>query len=160
MRLTTKGRYAVTAMLDVAINSRDTPVSLSDISKRQKISLSYLEQLFSKLRKADLVSSVRGPGGGYLLGRDAVTINVAEVILAVNESLDATRCRGRADCEDGQACLTHDLWQSLSEQIQQFLSEISLAAVLKGNSKLPMQKLEAVFGEEDRIECNEVTTDA
>ncbi len=155
MRLTTKGRYAVTAMLDVAINSSDGPVSLADISSRQGISLSYLEQLFSKLRKADLVASVRGPGGGYLISREATEINIAEVILAVNEPLDATRCKGKADCDDGNACLTHDLWQGLSDQIHIFLSEISLASVLKGKSV----HRAAVFAEEERIECNQVATE-
>ncbi len=147
MRLTTKGRYAVTAMLDVAINSAQKPVSLADISSRQGISLSYLEQLFSKLRKAGLVASVRGPGGGYLLGREAENINIAEVIISVNEALDATRCKGKANCNDGQPCLTHDLWQNLSDQIHNFLSDISLKSVLQSNS---------TFLSEERIECNQV----
>lgn len=133
MKLTTKGRYAVTAMLDVAIKDQQSPVSLADISERQGISLSYLEQLFSKLRKAGLVKSVRGPGGGYLLGREAKDINVAEVILSVNEVLDATRCNGQSNCKDGRACLTHNLWQELSDQIHSFLSGISLASVLQSN---------------------------
>ncbi len=147
MRLTTKGRYAVTAMLDVALNSKLAPVSLADISSRQGISLSYLEQLFSKLRKAGLVASVRGPGGGYLLGRDAEAINIAEVILSVNETLDATRCQGKANCQDGHSCLTHDLWQNLSDQIHSFLSGITLNTVLQGNSP---------FSSNDRIECDHV----
>jgi len=147
MRLTTKGRYAVTAMLDVALNSRKSPVSLAEVSSRQGISLSYLEQLFSKLRKAGLVASVRGPGGGYLLGRDADDINIAEVILSVNETLDATRCKGKANCHDGHSCLTHDLWQNLSDQIHSFLSGISLRAVLQGNP---------TFLTNDRIECDHV----
>jgi len=127
MRLTTKGRYAVTAMLDLTINASKGPVTLSDISKRQDISLSYLEQLFSKLRKQELVSSVRGPGGGYLLGRKESEIDVAEIIDAVSESLDTTKCRGKGDCHGGETCLTHHLWQDLSEQIHHFLSNISLA---------------------------------
>lgn len=127
MRLTTKGRYAVTAMLDLSINANKGPVTLSDISKRQDISLSYLEQLFSKLRKQDLVSSVRGPGGGYLLGRKDSEIDVAEIIDAVSESLDTTKCRGKGDCQGGETCLTHYLWEDLSDQIHRFLSSISLA---------------------------------
>ena len=150
MKLTTKGRYAVTAMLDVALKDQQQPVSLADISARQGISLSYLEQLFSKLRKAGLVKSVRGPGGGYLLGRDADDINVAEVILSVNEVLDATRCNGKANCKDGRACLTHNLWQELSDQIHSFLSGISLASVLQSNlsefeqhnTALPLEQIE------------------
>ena len=130
MRLTTKGRYAVTAMLDLCINASKGPVTLSDISKRQDISLSYLEQLFSKLRKQALVSSVRGPGGGYLLGRKAAEINVAEIIDAVSESVDATKCRGRGDCQAGEMCLTHYLWEDLSAQIHNFLSDITLDALV------------------------------
>jgi len=127
MRLTTKGRYAVTAMLDLALHATTGPVSLADISKRQEISLSYLEQLFAKLRQNDLVSSVRGPGGGYRLSRSAEQINVAEVIDAVNESIDATNCGGEGTCQQGEVCLTHHLWMDLSKQIHQFLSEINLA---------------------------------
>ena len=127
MRLTTKGRYAVTAMLDLAIHADKGPVSLADISKRQEISLSYLEQLFSKLRKSDLVASVRGPGGGYQLSRPQDTIFVAQIIDAVNESLDVTSCNGKGNCQQGEICLTHHLWEDLSSQIHQFLSGISLA---------------------------------
>ena len=127
MRLTTKGRYAVTAMLDLSINASKGPVTLSDISKRQDISLSYLEQLFSKLRKQDLVSSVRGPGGGYLLGRKDSDIDIAQIIDAVSESLDTTKCQGKGDCQGGETCLTHYLWEDLSAQIHKFLSNISLA---------------------------------
>ncbi|MAM70937.1 MAG: Fe-S cluster assembly transcriptional regulator IscR [Gammaproteobacteria bacterium] len=127
MRLTTKGRYAVTAMLDLSINATKGPVSLHDISQRQDISLSYLEQLFSKLRKRELVSSVRGPGGGYQLGRKEDEIDVAEIIDAVSESLDTTKCQGKGDCQNGTICLTHHLWQDLSEQIHGFLSNITLA---------------------------------
>lgn len=130
MRLTTKGRYAVTAMLDLALHENG-PVSLADISERQEISLSYLEQLFAKLRKQQLVSSVRGPGGGYRLGRDMNTIFVAEIIDAVDEGVDATNCAGEANCQGGMTCLTHYLWVDLSEQIHQFLSEISLASLVK-----------------------------
>jgi Rrf2 family transcriptional regulator, iron-sulfur cluster assembly transcription factor len=127
MRLTTKGRYAVTAMLDLSINAKKGPVTLSDISKRQAISLSYLEQLFSKLRKRELVSSVRGPGGGYMLGRKDSEIDVAEIIDAVSESLDSTQCKGKGDCHGGEICLTHHLWEDLSAQIHKFLSNITLS---------------------------------
>ncbi len=127
MRLTTKGRYAVTAMLDLSINGSNGPVSLNDISLRQDISLSYLEQLFSKLRKNELVQSVRGPGGGYKLGRKESDIDVANIIDAVSESLDTTKCQGSGDCQKGSICLTHHLWQGLSEQIHGFLSNITLA---------------------------------
>lgn len=130
MRLTTKGRYAVTAMLDLALNAHHNPVSLADISQRQDISLSYLEQLFAKLRRSNLVTSVRGPGGGYLLSRNSEAIFVAQIIDAVNESIDATGCRGVADCQDGETCLTHYLWSDLSDQIHSFLSGISLASLV------------------------------
>lgn len=130
MRLTTKGRYAVTAMLDLALHTEQGPVSLADISKRQHISLSYLEQLFSKLRQNALVKSVRGPGGGYLLERASEQIFVAEIIDAVNESIDATNCGGDGDCQKGEVCLTHYLWTDLSTQIHQFLSSISLASLV------------------------------
>lgn len=126
MRLTTKGRYAVTAMLDLAIHAKQGPVSLNDISGRQEISLSYLEQLFAKLRRNDLVSSVRGPGGGYRLSRGSAEINVAQVVDAVSETIDATRCERKGDCQKGDACLTHHLWCDLSDQIHDFLSGISL----------------------------------
>lgn len=130
MRLTTKGRYAVTAMLDLALNQNNGPISLSDISGRQEISLSYLEQLFSKLRKKELVASVRGPGGGYRLNRNADEIFVAQIIDAVDETVDATNCRGKGDCQDGQICLTHHLWTELSQQLHDFLSGISLASLM------------------------------
>ena len=131
MRLTTKGRYAVTAMLDLALHASVKPVSLSGISKRQEISLSYLEQLFAKLRQHDLVCSVRGPGGGYKLSRNASEVYVAQIIDAVNESVDATNCRGNSNCQHGEICLTHYLWSDLSEQIHGFLSGISLASLVK-----------------------------
>lgn len=127
MRLTTKGRYAVTAMLDLALHEGKGPISLADISERQGISLSYLEQLFAKLRRNALVKSVRGPGGGYQLNREQSQINVAEVIDAVNESVDATGCNRNGDCQGGDICLTHHLWCNLSDQIHLFLSGISLA---------------------------------
>lgn len=127
MRLTTKGRYAVTAMLDLALHKNQGPVSLADISQRQAISLSYLEQLFAKLRRASLVNSVRGPGGGYELERGADAIFIAEIIDAVNESVDTTKCQGKGDCQGGETCLTHYLWEDLSDQIHAFLQGISLA---------------------------------
>jgi Rrf2 family iron-sulfur cluster assembly transcriptional regulator len=127
MRLTTKGRYAVTAMLDLALHAGRGPISLADISSRQHISLSYLEQLFAKLRRNELVKSVRGPGGGYQLSRSQSEIFVVEVIDAVNESVDATGCNSKGDCYGGGECLTHNLWCDLSEQIHDFLSGISLA---------------------------------
>lgn len=130
MRLTSKGRYAVTAMLDVAIHADQGPVPLADISERQGISLSYLEQLFSRLRKQGLVSSVRGPGGGYKLGLDANKIAVSMVIHAVDESLDATRCQGKGDCQDGERCLTHSLWENLSKRIAHFLDGITLGELV------------------------------
>lgn len=131
MRLTTKGRYAVTAMLDLALHSASAPITLSDISQRQGISLSYLEQLFSRLRKQGLVNSTRGPGGGYRLGRDAAEINVADVITAVDESVDATRCGGMQNCQGDQRCLTHELWCELSDQIYHFLQGISLGDLVQ-----------------------------
>lgn len=127
MRLTTRGRYAVTAMLDLALHSQSRPVSLAEIAERQTISLSYLEQLFSRLRKAGLVDSVRGPGGGYLLVGQADLVCVADIIKAVNESIDSTNCGGKGDCQGGSICLTHNLWDDLSRQINDFLSGISLA---------------------------------
>lgn len=126
MRLTTKGRYAVTAMLDLALHACKDPVALSDISIRQGISLSYLEQLFSKLRQKSLVQSVRGPGGGYLLKKEVSDISIADVIDAVDESLDTTRCKEKGDCQEGETCLTHHLWLDLSLQIHSFLSNITL----------------------------------
>lgn len=131
MRLTTKGRYAVTAMLDLAIHATTSPVSLAEISGRQNISLSYLEQLFSKLRRCDLVSSVRGPGGGYRLSRPGQDIYVAEIVDAVNENVDATGCGGSTDCQQGEICLTHHLWCDLSDQIHGFLSSISLSSLVE-----------------------------
>ena len=131
MRLTTKGRYAVTAMLDLALHFADGPITLADISKRQGISLSYLEQLFSRLRKKGLVVSTRGPGGGYKLSREAREIVVADVITAIDEKVDATRCGGLANCQDDQPCLTHELWSDLSQRIYDFLSGITLADLVE-----------------------------
>ncbi len=133
MRLTSKGRYAVTAMLDVALHTSSGPVPLADISARQEISLSYLEQLFARLRKQGLVSSVRGPGGGYQLGKPAAEISVSEVISAVDESVDATRCQGKSDCQGGAKCLTHTLWSDLSHRIEDFLTQITLGELVSQN---------------------------
>ena len=131
MKLSTKGRYAVTAMLDLALHYDKGHIALSEISARQGISLSYLEQLFAQLRRDGLVTSSRGPGGGYRLGREAGEISVAEVINAVHENIDATRCGGKGTCQDGEECLTHKLWEDLSGQIHDFLSSISLAQVIQ-----------------------------
>ena len=146
MRLTTKGRYAVTAMLDLALQSGTRPMNLADISQRQGISLSYLEQLFAKLRRNELVTSVRGPGGGYRLSRDSADINVAQIVDAVNESVDATGCRGQADCQGGEICLTHVLWCDLSDQIHSFLSSISLASLVARN------EVQSVFARQESVE--------
>ena len=130
MRLTAKGRYAVTAMLDLAVHENEGPISLADISRRQGISLSYLEQLFAKLRRHGLVNSVRGPGGGYHLNRSADQIFVAEIVDSVDEIVDATRCAGRADCQQGEMCLSHQLWSDLSSEIHHFLAGIDLASII------------------------------
>ena len=135
MRLTTKGRYAVTAVLDLALNSHGKPVNLSDISDRQAISLSYLEQLFSKLRKSEIVKSIRGPGGGYLLNASQDEISVAHIINAVNESIELSRCDGRANCHDGKQCLTHNLWVDLSVRINDFLDNISIGELIRENQR-------------------------
>lgn len=131
MRLTTKGRYAVTAMLDLALHYEEGPITLADISQRQCISLSYLEQLFAKLRRQGLVESTRGPGGGYRLSRSPMEIPVADVILAVDEKVETTRCGGLANCQDDEQCLTHELWAELSQQIYQFLCGISLGNLVE-----------------------------
>ncbi len=130
MRLTTKGRYAVTAMLDLALHGDDKPVALADIAARQQIPVSYLGQLFARLRKRSLVASRRGPGGGYMLAKAPARISVADVICAVDETVDSTRCGGKADCQDRRRCLTHGLWEGLSRSIYDFLSGTSLAEVL------------------------------
>ncbi|MEE9158647.1 MAG: Fe-S cluster assembly transcriptional regulator IscR [Gammaproteobacteria bacterium] len=131
MRLTTKGRYAVTAMLDLALHDDEGPITLADISLRQGISLSYLEQLFSRLRKHGLVASARGPGGGYRLGRSVDDISLAHIINAVDEPVDATRCGGTQNCQDDQRCLTHDLWDDLSQEIYRFLDRTTLGLLVQ-----------------------------
>ncbi len=130
MRLTTKGRFAVTAVLDLATNQTDGPVSLGEISGRQKISLSYLEQLFGKLRRSGLVNSTRGPGGGYMLARPPLDISVADIIVAVDEPIDATSCGGQKNCVEDQKCNTHDLWEGLNEHIFSYLRGVSLAKLI------------------------------
>ncbi len=127
MRLTTKGRYAVTAMLDIALHRQHGPISVVDIAERQGISAAYLEQLLAKLKKAGLLQSVRGPGGGYQAGRALDEISMSHIINAVGDGVDATRCHGSGDCQDGHMCLTHDLWTDLSGEIDSFLTGISLA---------------------------------
>ena len=131
MKLTTKGRYAVTAMLDLAIHHANGSVALADIARRQGISLSYLEQLFARLRRAELVQSVRGPGGGYNLARLPADISVAEIIVAINENIDATRCGGERNCQGDEPCLTHQLWEDLSGQIYEFLKGITLGDLVE-----------------------------
>lgn len=126
MRLSTKGRYAVTAMMDIALHEKLGPVTLADISQCQGISLSYLEQLFAKLRKNGLVKGVRGPGGGYRLARDADRISMADIIESVDEKLDMTRCGGKGDCNKGHQCLTHHLWFELTRDLQRYLAGIML----------------------------------
>lgn len=145
MKLTTKGRYAVTAMLDLALHAQSGPVSLAEISTRQEISLSYLEQLFSKLRRKDLVSSTRGPGGGYRVSRSLKDVAISEIIEAVNESVDATQCRGKENCHSQGRCLTHDLWDALSAQIEEFLSGVSLQDLID------RQSVQAVSVRQDQI---------
>jgi len=152
MRLTAKGRYAVTAMLDLAVHQKSGPISLADISRRQGISLSYLEQLFAKLRKHNLVNSVRGPGGGYQLERDPGQIFVAEIVDSVDENVDATRCSGRADCQHGEMCLSHQLWSDLSSEIHHFLSGIDLASIIaKRNVKQIAARQDAIEDEFVRL---------
>ena len=127
MRLTTKGRFAVTAMIDLALRSGEGPVTLAGISERQKISLSYLEQLFGKLRRYSLVDSVRGPGGGYCLARPGSKITVADIVRAVDEQLDATQCGGKENCRDEERCMTHELWTTLNAKMYEYLASVTLA---------------------------------
>ncbi|RPD89549.1 Fe-S cluster assembly transcriptional regulator IscR [Neisseria weixii] len=131
MRLTTKGRFAVTAMIDLAMNAQTGAVKLSAISERQSISLSYLEQLFSKLRRAQLVESLRGPGGGYILASPASEINIAQIIEAAEDKLDATQCSSKANCHHGAPCLTHDLWENLNTTINNYLSSVTLQSIIE-----------------------------
>ena len=144
MRLTTKGRFAVTAMIDLALNSGEGPVTLAAISERQKISLSYLEQLFGKLRRYGLVESVRGPGGGYCLARPDADITIADVVRAVDEMLDATQCGGLQNCRQAQRCMTHELWSTLNDRIYEFLSSVTLADEVKKQRQINATELPAL----------------
>ena len=135
MRLTTKGRFAVTAMVDLAMRGGHGPVTLATISERQKISLSYLEQLFGKLRRNNIVESVRGPGGGYYLARPGNKISVAEIVIAVDEPLDATKCRGKRNCHGDHPCITHDLWMGLNEKILGYLEGVTLQQLADSHNK-------------------------
>jgi Rrf2 family iron-sulfur cluster assembly transcriptional regulator len=138
MRLTTKGRFAVTAMLDVALHATEGPVTLAGVAERQKISLSYLEQLFGKLRRRRLVESVRGPGGGYHLARDAASISVADIVRAVEEPLDSTQCGGRENCRDNHRCMTHELWESLNATVHEFLAGVTLSQLVEKQRTKPV----------------------
>ena len=140
MRLTTKGRFAVTAMLDLAMRNGNGPVTLAGISDRQKISLSYLEQLFGKLRRRALVESVRGPGGGYCLARTTGEISIAEIIRAVDEPIDATQCGGLGNCLEDHRCMTHELWTGLNQHIYAYLEAVSLADLVK-QQRTPTDKV-------------------
>lgn len=143
MKLTTKGRFAVTAMLDLALHGHDGPVTLAGISERQKISLSYLEQLFGKLRRRALVESVRGPGGGYHLARDAAKVSVADIIRAVEEPLDSTQCGGRENCRGDARCMTHDLWEELNTTVYGFLAGVTLAQLVEKQRAQPVTVVHA-----------------
>jgi len=145
MRLTTKGRFAVTAMIDLGLRQARGPVTLAGISERQKISLSYLEQLFGRLRRQGIVDSVRGPGGGYTLARAMGEISVADIIRAVDEPIDATQCGGLGNCHDDHECMTHELWTGLNEYIYKFLEAVSLASLVE----LQMAKQAAEAADKD-----------
>lgn len=138
MRLTSRGRYAVSAMIDLSINQSDGPVTLKRISENQSISLSYLEQLFARLRESDLVAGTRGPGGGYILARDADKISIADIVLAVDEPLDITECEGKKDCHAGKQCAAHGLWSELSDRLHEFLSSIYLGELM-GDGEPPVE---------------------
>jgi Rrf2 family iron-sulfur cluster assembly transcriptional regulator len=157
MKLSTKGRYAVTAMFDVAIHQTEGPVSLSEISERQGISLSYLEQLFGRMRRCGLVASTRGPGGGYRLAHTPDRIAIADIITSVDENVDATRCGGNADCQNQQRCLTHELWQELSSQIHVFLSSITLEdAINKQRVVEVAERQDRMLDSEQRVDFQQV----
>ena len=148
MRLTTNGRFAVTAMVDLSMRQTRGPVTLAAISERQHISLSYLEQLFGKLRRARLVNSVRGPGGGYNLAKPTNSITVAEIISAVDEPIDATQCAGKENCNDDRRCITHDLWATLNEKMNDYLSSVSLADVVSHQQGKQVQVIKDFRGRE------------
>ncbi len=145
MRLTTKGRFAVTAMADLAERHGNGPVTLASISERQKISLSYLEQLFGKLRKHNIVIAVRGPGGGYYLARPASQISVADIIVAVDEHMDATLCGGKGNCDDNKQCSTHDLWMGLNEILHKYMAEVSLQQLIDNHTKTGEEAIPVTF---------------
>lgn len=151
MKLTTRGRYAVTAMFDLALHSQVYPVSLAEISDRQAISLSYLEQLFAKLRKRGLVVSTRGPGGGYTLAKNTASVSIAEIIGAVDESVDATQCGGRENCRGDAPCLTHDLWAGLTQQINEFLGSVTLADLMAKQPCGPERDLAGIRIVQERL---------
>ncbi len=155
MRLTTKGRFAVTAMLDIALYEADKPVTLAGISERQSISLSYLEQLFSRLRKNGLVTSVRGPGGGYRIAKPHSDISVSNIITAVDELIDATQCGGNENCHDEGRCMTHDLWTALNGKILEYLSGISLADMVEVQQKKKNKETGTVYFAPRKIEIAE-----
>jgi len=155
MNLTTKGRFAVTAMLDLAMQHSSDPVTLAEISQRQKISLSYLEQLFGKMRRRALVNSVRGPGGGYRLAKDMGRVSVADIIIAVDEPIDSTRCGGKEDCNDGEKCITHDLWEKLNDHIFEYLGAVTLKQLVddqkqKQNGVAQVQDMRETLPKRDR----------
>ncbi|MEW5943519.1 MAG: Fe-S cluster assembly transcriptional regulator IscR [Pseudomonadota bacterium] len=152
MRLTTKGRFAVTAMIDLALRHGDGPVTLAGISERQKISLSYLEQLFGKLRRHGIVESVRGPGGGYCLAKGLGEISVADIIQAVDEPLDATKCGGMGNCHDDHECMTHDLWINLNRRILDYLASVKLAQLVAAQRGGAVQPLFDRRGRKNRDE--------
>lgn len=145
MRLTTKGRFAVTAMADLAERHGSGPVTLASISERQKISLSYLEQLFGKLRKHNIVIAVRGPGGGYYLARPANLISVADIIVAVDEQMDATKCGGKGNCDDNKQCSTHDLWTGLNEILHKYMAEVSLQQLVDNHSQMKAEAMPVII---------------
>jgi len=150
MRLTTKGRFAVTAMVDLAMRQTRGPVTLAAISDRQHISLSYLEQLFGKLRRARLVSSVRGPGGGYNLAQPPQAVTVAQMVTAVDEPLDATQCGGKENCHDDRRCMTHDLWATLNEKMYEYLSSVTLADLVAHQNGKPVAVIKD-FREKEKV---------
>jgi Rrf2 family iron-sulfur cluster assembly transcriptional regulator len=150
MRLTTKGRFAVTAMVDLAMRQTRGPVTLAAISERQHISLSYLEQLFGKLRRSRLVSSVRGPGGGYNLAQAPQQITVAQIVTAVDEPLDATQCGGKENCHDDRRCMTHDLWATLNEKMYEYLSSVTLADLVAHTNGKPVAVIKD-FREKEKV---------
>lgn len=153
MRLTTKGRFAVTAMIDLAMRQGEGPVTLAGISERQGISLSYLEQLFGKLRRHELVASVRGPGGGYTLAKPSETVSVADVIIAVDEPLDATQCGGKQNCHDEGRCMTHDLWTNLNKRMFEYLASVTLACLVEQQRQRCSKEHEVTVFREAR-ECS------